>query len=146
MLMLGRDIVHVRLTACAHDACCKTFFFRDCKITKHDMHGVPASVLKTKARIISIVLRYHSRLESVSLLVTARAHIVRRIALFFSRDAASHSRRVFRLWMLDSLVIIVDQFADSEGLPAMGHLEKLTSLFSRQEYCILRLQSLESTV
>ena len=48
--------------------------------------------------------------------------------------------------MLDCLVIIVDQFADSEGLPAMGHLEKLTSLFSRQEYYILRLRSLESTV
>ena len=28
----------------------------------------------------------------------------------------------------------------------MGHLEKLTSLFSRQEYCIQRLRSLESTV
>ena len=27
----------------------------------------------------------------------------------------------------------------------MGHLEKLASLFSRQEYCILRLRSLEST-
>ena len=28
----------------------------------------------------------------------------------------------------------------------MGHLEKLAFLFSRQEYCILRLRSLESTV
>ena len=91
MLVLGRDIVHDRLTACARDACCKTFFFRDCKITKHDMHGVPASVLKTIVRIISIVQRYHSRLETVSLLVIARAQIVRRIDLFFSRDAASHS-------------------------------------------------------
>ena len=27
----------------------------------------------------------------------------------------------------------------------MGHLEKLASLFSRQEYCIQRLRSLEST-
>ena len=26
--------------------------------------------------------------------------------------------------MLDCLVIIVDQFADSEGLPAMGHLKE----------------------
>ena len=96
MLVLGRDIVHDRSTACARDACCKMFFFRDCKITKQDVHGVPASVVKTKARIISTVLRYHSRLETVSLLVTPRAHIVRRIALFFSRDAISHSRRVFR--------------------------------------------------
>ena len=47
--------------------------------------------------------------------------------------------------MLNYLIIIVDQFADSEGLPAMGHLEKkMASLFSRQEYCVLR--SLESTV
>ena len=48
--------------------------------------------------------------------------------------------------MLDGLSTIVDQFADSVGLPAMGHLEKLASLFSRQECCILRLRSLESTV
>ena len=48
--------------------------------------------------------------------------------------------------MLDGLSTIVDQFADSLGLPAMGHLEKLASLFSRQEYCILRLRSLENTV
>ena len=48
--------------------------------------------------------------------------------------------------MLDGLSTIVDQFSDSVGLPAMGHLEKLASLFSRQEYCILRLRSLESTV
>ena len=47
--------------------------------------------------------------------------------------------------MLDCLIIIVDQFADSEGLPAMGHLKKSKSLFSRQEYCMLRLRSLEST-
>ena len=48
--------------------------------------------------------------------------------------------------MLDCLVIIVDQFADSVGLSAMGHSKKLTTLFSRQEYYILRLRSLESTV
>ena len=48
--------------------------------------------------------------------------------------------------MLDCLSTIVDQFADSVELPAMGYLEKLVSLFSRQEYCILRLHSLESTV
>ena len=47
--------------------------------------------------------------------------------------------------MPDCLVTLVDQCADSEELPAMGHLKKLTSLFSRQEYCILRLRSLEST-
>ena len=45
--------------------------------------------------------------------------------------------------MLDFLVIIVDQFADSERF---GPFEKMASLFSRQEYCILRLRSLESTV
>ena len=97
ILVLKRDIVHDRSTACARDACCKMFFSRDCKITKHDVHGVPASVLKDKARKVSTVLRYHSRLETASLLVTARAYIVRRIAPFFSRDAASHSRRVFIL-------------------------------------------------
>ena len=48
--------------------------------------------------------------------------------------------------MPDCLIIVVDQFADSVGLPAMGHLKKLASLFSRQEYCILRLRSLESIV
>ena len=42
--------------------------------------------------------------------------------------------------MLDCLSTIVDQFADSVGLPVMGHLEKLTSLFSRQEHYILRLR------
>ena len=48
--------------------------------------------------------------------------------------------------MLDCLITLVDQCADSEGLQAMGHLEKLTSLFSRREYCILRLRYLESAV
>ena len=48
--------------------------------------------------------------------------------------------------MLDGLSTEVDHIADSVELPAMGHLEKLASLFSRQEYCILRLRSLESTV
>ena len=33
----------------------------------------------------------------------------------FSRDAASHSRRVFRLRMPDCLITLVDQCADSEG-------------------------------
>ena len=47
--------------------------------------------------------------------------------------------------MPDCLIIIVDQFADSVGLPAMGHLKKLAFLFSRQKYCMLRLRSLEST-
>ena len=31
--------------------------------------------------------------------------------------------------MLDCLIIIVDQFADSVGLPAMGHLEKIDPNF-----------------
>ena len=48
--------------------------------------------------------------------------------------------------MLDDLSTIVDQLADSVGLPAMNHLKKLASLFSRQEYCTLRLRSLESPV
>ena len=48
--------------------------------------------------------------------------------------------------MPDCLITLVDQCADSEGLLAMGHLEKLTYLFSRQEYCILRLRSLDSNV
>ena len=101
-----------------------------------------------KARIVSTELQYHVRLKHlvIGLLMTVRAHIVRRIALFFSRDAAWHSRRVFRLRMPDCLVTLVDQCADSEGLQAMDHLEKLTSLFSRQEDRILRLRSLESTV
>ena len=38
--------------------------------------------------------------------------------------------------MLDRLTtIIVDHFTDSLDLHAMGHLKKLTSFFSRQEYC-----------
>ena len=53
--------------------------------------------------------------------------VVRRIALFLSRDAASHPRRVFELWMLDCLTIIVDQFTDSAGLPAMWLLTSLLS-------------------
>ena len=48
--------------------------------------------------------------------------------------------------MRDCLITLVDQCADSEGLPTMDHLKKLASLFSRQEYCILRLRSLESIV
>ena len=80
-----------------------------------------------KARIISTELQYHVRLKHsvISLFVTARAYIVRCIALFFSRDAASHSRRVFRLSMPDCLIILVDQCADYEGLPAMGHLKNI---------------------
>ena len=47
--------------------------------------------------------------------------------------------------MPDCLVTLVDQCPDSEGLPAMDHFKNLTSFFSRQEYCILRLRSIEST-
>ena len=44
--------------------------------------------------------------------------------------------------MIDCLMIIVDKFADSVGLPAMGHLgKKMAYLFSRQEYCLLRKAS-----
>ena len=48
--------------------------------------------------------------------------------------------------MPDCLIIIVDQFAGSVGSPAMRQLKNLTALLSRQDYCILRLRSLESTV
>ena len=48
--------------------------------------------------------------------------------------------------MPDGLSTIVDHIADSVELPAMGHLETLASLFSRQGYCVLRLRSLEGTV
>ena len=49
--------------------------------------------------------------------------------------------------MLECLIVIVDQFADFVGLAATGHLKKnMASLFLRQEYCTLRLHSLESTV
>ena len=38
--------------------------------------------------------------------------------------------------MLDRLTTVrIDQFIDSVDLFAMGHLKKMTSLFSRQEYC-----------
>ena len=47
--------------------------------------------------------------------------------------------------MLDCLSTIVDQFADSVGLPAMDHLKKNGIPFLAT-YCILRLRSLESTV
>ena len=56
------------------------------------MQGVPF-VLKSEDKIISTVSQYHSWLETVDLLVTARALAVRNIALFSSRDVASHSRR-----------------------------------------------------
>ena len=91
MLVLGRDIIYDRSTACARDACC-TFS----EITKHPSQvraGVIAFVLKTKARIISTVLQYDNWLERASLLGIARAHAVRHIALFSSHDVASHSRR-----------------------------------------------------
>ena len=48
MLVLESDIVRDRSTACARDACCKTFFSRHCKITKHDVRGVPF-VLKSQS-------------------------------------------------------------------------------------------------
>ena len=49
--------------------------------------------------------------------------------------------------MLDRLTtIIVDQFTDSLDLPAMGHLEKLTSFFLRQEeYCKATLSREQSS-
>ena len=83
MLVLGRDIIHDRSTACARDACCT--FSEIAKYSSQVRAGVIAFVLKAKARIMSTVLQYHSWLETVSLLVTARAHTVRYIALFSSR-------------------------------------------------------------
>ena len=65
MSVLGRDIICNRSTARARDVCCETFFSRDCQITKYDVHGVLAFVLKPKARIISTVLQYRSSLETV---------------------------------------------------------------------------------
>ena len=46
--------------------------------------------------------------------------------------------------MIDRLTTItVDQFTDSVDLPAMGHLKKITFLFSRQEYCKATLSKRE---
>ena len=48
----------------------------------------------------STVILYHSSLEiadNLSLFLTASTHVVRHIALFLSRDAASYSRRVSKL-------------------------------------------------
>ena len=45
------------------------------------------------------MVRLKQPVNLLSLLVTARAHVVHHVALFFSRDAAinSHSRRLFEL-------------------------------------------------
>ena len=91
MLVLGRDIIYDRSTACARDTC--SAFSKIAKYPSQLCAGVIAFELKTKARVMSTVLKYHSWLETVSLLVTARAHAVRHMALFSSRDVASHSRR-----------------------------------------------------
>ena len=91
MLLLGRDIIYDRSTAYARDACCT--FSEIAKYPSQVRAGVIAFVLKTKARIMSTVLQYHSWLKTVSLLVTARAQAVRHIVVFLSRDVASHSRR-----------------------------------------------------
>ena len=83
MLVSGRDIVRDRSTAWAHDACCKTFFPRE-DLALRARDTVCAAVL-SKARVISIEVRYHVYLKHlvICLLVTARAYIVRRIALLF---------------------------------------------------------------
>ena len=91
MFVLERNIAHDRSTACARGACCT--FSEVAKYPSHVRAEVIAFVLKTKARIMATVSQYHSWLETVSLLVTARAHKVRHIALFSPRDVASHSRR-----------------------------------------------------
>ena len=90
MLVMGRDIIYDRSTACARDACCT--FSEIAKYSSQVGAGVIAFVLNNKARIMSTVLQYHSWLETVSLLATARAHTIRHIALLSSRDVASRSR------------------------------------------------------
>ena len=92
MLVLGRDIIIDRL----YSRMCFVGKRFSQEITSHDVQGVPF-VLKSEDKIISTVLQYHSWLETVDVRVTARAHVVRRVALLLSRDATSHSRRVFRL-------------------------------------------------
>ena len=82
MLVSGRDIVHDRSTACARDACCNTFFPRD-NLARRAKDTVCIEIWK--ARVISTEVQYHFRLKHlvIYLLVTARAYIVRRIALLF---------------------------------------------------------------
>ena len=53
MLLSGRDIVRDRLTACAHDAYCKTFFPWDSLA----LHARDTAC--TEARVISTELQYH---------------------------------------------------------------------------------------
>ena len=90
MLVLGKDIVYDPSIACTRDVFCgKTFSPRDNLARRA---RVPF-VLKSEDKIISTVSQYHSWLETVNLLVTALAHAVRNIALFSSRNVASHSRR-----------------------------------------------------
>ena len=83
MLVLGRGVVRDLSTAYAHDACCKTFFPRE-DLALHARDTVCTAVL-SKARVISIEVRYHVHLKQlvICLLVTARAYIVRRMALLF---------------------------------------------------------------
>ena len=83
MLVLGRDIVRDRSTAYAQDACCKTFFPRE-DLALRVRYTVCTTIL-SKARVTSIEVRYHVHLKHlvICLLVTARAYIVRRIALLF---------------------------------------------------------------
>ena len=83
MLVSGRDVVRDRSTACANDACCKTFFPRE-NLALRARDKVCNETL-SKAREISIEVRYQVHLKhlEICLLVTARAYIVRRIALLF---------------------------------------------------------------
>ena len=53
MFVSGRDIVHDRSTACARDACCKTFFSRENLALR----------AKDTARVISTEVRYHLHLK-----------------------------------------------------------------------------------
>ena len=82
MLVSGRDIVRDRSAACAHDACCKTFFPRENLALRARDTVYNTS---TEARVISTEVRYHVHLKHlvICLLEAARAYIVRRIALLF---------------------------------------------------------------
>ena len=83
MLVSGRDIDPDCLIACAHDECCKTFFPRENLALR--ARDTVCTEIVSKARAISIEVRYHVHLKRlvICLLVTARAYIVRRIALLF---------------------------------------------------------------
>ena len=98
MLVSGRDIVHYRSTACAHDACCKTFLPCD-RLALRARDTVCTEILKQELSILNCSIIFCMKHSVICLLVTARAYY----------------RRVLRLRMPDCLITLVDQCADSEG-------------------------------